>query len=64
MNNNYFDDIYDEIKYLREKVTDLNNKMFDMRFNIIQLAISLDNWTEEDVKNILGATDEEVKYLI
>lgn len=56
-------DIYCEINDMRKSINDLEMKIYNMRFNLIQVAISA-NWNKEDVKRVLGATDDEVEHLM
>lgn len=61
--NDAYKDIYCEINDMRKSINDLEMKIYNMRFNLIQVAIS-SNWNKEDVKRVLGATDDEVEHLM
>lgn len=49
-----------EVDELKKRISEVNSKLFDMRTIILQLAFSA-GWTREQVGNIIGATEDELK---
>lgn len=49
-----------EVDELKKRISEVNSKLFDMRTIILQLAFSA-GWTREQVSNIIGASEDEMK---
>lgn len=53
--------IYDEIKFLKEKINKLENKSIDIKLALIQILLEL-GWSDTEIKNVIGAFDNELEF--
>lgn len=50
-----------DIENLRERVKELQSKVFNMRDIIVQLALDC-NWSDDTINSVIGASDEELGF--
>lgn len=53
--------VYNDIEYLKEQITKLENRSIDMKLAFIQICIQI-GWTDEQIKNVVGASDNELEF--
>lgn len=54
-------ELYDDIKHLKEKIFMLENRTIDMKLICIQICMQM-GWTDEQLKNVVGAFDNELEF--
>lgn len=53
--------VYNDIEYLKEQITKLENRSIDIKLALIQICVQI-GWTDEQIKNVVGASDNELEF--
>lgn len=56
-----YNGVYDELEYLKEKISKLENMSVNMKLALIQISLEL-GWSDTAIKNIIGAFDNELEF--
>lgn len=54
-------ELCNDINYLKERISMLENRANSMKFTFIQICMDI-GWTDEQIKNIVGAFDDELEF--
>lgn len=56
-----YNGVYDEVEFLKEKISKLENMSVDMKLALIQISLEL-GWSDTAIKNVIGAFDNELEF--
>ncbi|GAA3648685.1 hypothetical protein [Asaccharospora irregularis] len=56
-----YNGVYDELEYLKEKISKLENMSVNMKLALIQISLEL-GWSDTAIKNVIGAFDNELEF--